>query len=100
MNKLTTIVPNSRPAYVAEACTNEKNEIVEVSLSPIVAWRIEYESELNSENSSAIPITTDIGLPTNYAIYYSDTEQWNVPFETWGSGLSDLLAHFQLKGNA
>ena len=95
MNKLTTIVPNSRPAYVAEAITNENDSVDDVILIPIVAWQIESYSEKDNENLCAQPITTELGLPDNYAIYYSDTKVWSVPLDSWGSGLSDLIKHFQ-----
>ena len=95
MKQLTTIVTNSRPAYVAEACTDENNQIDEIILIPIVAWCIDHDGDNSSDNACAVPVTTELGLPDPYAIYYSDTKQWTVPFSSWGTGLDELLEHFK-----
>ncbi len=90
-----TIVTNSRPAYIAEACNDENDNVDEVVLTPVVAWAIELNAKTENENYYATPITTEFGLPSKYAIYYSDTEQWSFPDDTWGSSLGKLLAHFK-----
>ncbi|NOY73949.1 MAG: hypothetical protein GXP14_16535 [Gammaproteobacteria bacterium] len=95
MKSSIVIIPNSRPAYVAESCADENNNVGEVVLMPITAWRVEYSTDSGNDDACATPITTELGLPSNYAIFYSDTNQWSVPFDTWGTGMDDLLKHFQ-----
>lgn len=69
------------------------DDIIEISQSSIVAWRIEY-SESN-EDSSAIPITVNYSLPGTYAIYDSDTKLWEIPEDRSGDGLEELLEVFR-----
>lgn len=88
------IIPNSRPAYIASPVTDEDGSILEISLDPIVAWRVDYQKKDDSMNV-AIPITTDSILPGDYAIYFSDTKEWSVPEHCAGEGLQKLREHFE-----
>lgn len=56
---------------------------------------MDYKADINSNNAGAMPITTEIAAPSSYAIYYSDTNEWSGPLNTWGKGMDDLLKHFQ-----
>lgn len=91
------IIENSMPAYIAEPVTDENN-VAEIILEPIVAWKVIYEStESNefSDTATAIPVTIHAGLPSTYAVYYSDTEIWSIPEVTTSKGLDRLLEYFQ-----
>ncbi len=72
MTSLVAIVPNSRPAFVAEPVSDE-NKVVEIVLEPVVAWKIVYESDPSNEFNdiaTGIPITIHSGLTRDYAVYY------------------------------
>jgi len=95
VDTLFTIVPNSRPAYVAQPNYDEDDNVYEMALEPIAAWKVVYEANLDDKNSTAIPITTEMGLPKEYAIYYSDTDQWQIPHDSCGQGLDALCKHYK-----
>ncbi|EHR40043.1 hypothetical protein [Alishewanella jeotgali] len=94
MKKLVSIIENTRPAYTAEPVTNAKGVIVEILLESIVAWRVSYDESDDSDSSFAEPITIQCGLPSEYAIYYSDSERWSIPGITSDKGLDKLLIYF------
>lgn len=94
MDNSFTVVANTQPAYVAVPHYDENNNIVEIDLEPIVAWKIIHIPHLNETESTAIPITTEEGLPKSYAIYYSDTKRWTIPTQVTGIGPTSLIKHF------
>ena len=96
MKKLVSIIENTRPAYIAEPVPNEKGVIVEIWLEPIVAWKVSYD-ESDDSDSFAEPITVQCGVPSEYAIYYSDSERWSIPEITSDKGLDKLLIYFSEK---
>ncbi len=89
-----TIVPNNRPAYVAEPIEGE-NGIEDIVLEAIVAWQVFYDPASSSEVASAVPVTIHSGLSDEYVIYYSDTNIWSESEGAMGKGLEDLLEMFK-----
>lgn len=87
-----TVVPNSRPAYVAEPVA-DSDKTVEISLEPVVAWQVLYDADGNGDTASAIPVTIHT-LPSRYAVYFSDTDEWSVAEDTSNKGLDSLLEYF------
>jgi hypothetical protein len=94
MKLSVAIVPNSRPAYVAEPVGGELG-IEEICLEPVTAWKVLYYDDENSDMASSIPITIHAVLPGQYAVYYSDTDMWAIPELTSDKGLDSLLVYFQ-----
>lgn len=101
MKNLTSIIANTRSAYVVTPVLDRKNAFVELNLEPVVAWKVTYDEydASNDSDSFAEPITIQIGLPPKYAIYYSDSERWSIPEHTSGRGLDTLLIHFTKEDN-
>lgn len=95
MENLVSVVSNTRPAFIAQPHFDEEDNIFEVDLEPIVAWKIIYNSNIEDENSIVMPITSEMGFPEGYAIYYADTKRWSFPTERSGHGLDKLLQHFR-----
>lgn len=96
MKEMVVIVPNHRPAYVAEPIFEDNNAVTEIDLNPIVAWKVVYTERPEEDSSFALPITVE-SLPSTYAIYYSDTETWVMPENCMGCGLAELLEAFNSK---
>ncbi len=88
------IVPNNRPAYVAEPLEGESG-VEDIVLEAIVAWQVIYDHSSDTEVASAVPVTIHSSLPSTYAVYYSDTHAWSEPEGTMGKGLDDLLVEFR-----
>jgi hypothetical protein len=98
MKEMVAIVPNHRPAYVAEPISGDNNEVTEIRLNPVVAWKVVYTESSEEDSSFASPITAE-SLPSTYAIYYSDTESWIIPEDRMGDGLVELLEEFNLRAS-
>lgn len=74
---------------------DEDNNVNEMDLEPIAAWKVIYHANLDDEISRAIPITTEVALPKEYAIYYSDNDQWRITHGICGQGLDALCKHYK-----
>ncbi|MEY8240021.1 MAG: hypothetical protein RPT25_06725 [Cycloclasticus sp.] len=95
MDTLVTIIPNSSPAFIAQPNYDEDDNIYEIDLEHITAWKVIYVANVEDNNSSTIPITPELGLPEMYAIYYTDTQKWQIPHHRSGHGLDSLTEYFK-----
>ena len=97
MEESFAVVPNHQPAFIAEPVKNGEEEVVDVDLDRVVAWRIDVrKNEQGKTSSMAVPVTVNIPVDdTNFVLYYSDTTQWEQYQGEVGKGLDSLLAHFK-----
>lgn len=97
MEESFAVVPNHQPAFVAEAVKDGEDEVIDVDLDRVVAWRIDFKKDEQGKTSSmAIPVTVNLPVDdTDFVLYYSDTTQWEQYQGEVGKGLDSLLQHFK-----
>jgi hypothetical protein len=91
---MVSIVSNARSVYVATPIIDKNNNVVEIELEPVVAWKVIYDEDKNSSDDYAEPVISGF-VPREYALYDHKTDIWNVSQSAFGNGLKNLIKHFQ-----
>jgi hypothetical protein len=92
---MVSLVTNAQSVYVATPIIdNTNNNVTDIELEPVVAWKIIYDEDENSFNDHAEPIISGF-VPKEYALYDHKTDMWSVSQSTFGNGLKSLVKHFQ-----
>lgn len=90
----TSIVSNHRPVYIALPVEGDEDHDFEISLEPIVAWKVRYSDHEKNIHDYAVPILNNFSS-SQYAIYDYETDIWSVPDYTSGKGLDTLVDFFK-----
>lgn len=98
------ILPNSIQAYLAEPVFDDEIPyplpgISGVELTPIIAWRVEYdqnyEGSLITHATPVTPLPYSDNSGRGTAIWYPETETWNhTSFGRYGKGKDSLIKSF------
>ena len=92
----STVIPNTRPLYVAGVSSNEEGYPEDICLEPVLAWKVITAKDVQGEEGYAVPIgCSGGGFSANYAIYDRETDTWIIPDTRGGTGLNELLDYYR-----